>query len=97
MEKLKTNKRFFIVLGFALLLLAGAVFMDLKLGKAKTEPAEQGAELSPTEAPVSAVMAGINGYFIEFRDERSRVRAQEIDYLRSVINSENTDADEGVS
>ncbi|MBQ1818394.1 MAG: SpoIIIAH-like family protein [Clostridia bacterium] len=93
MEKLKTNKRFFIVLGFALLLLAGAVFMDLKLGKAKTEPEEPGAELSPTEAPVSAVMAGINGYFNEFRDERSRVRAQEIDYLRSVINSENTDAD----
>ena len=32
-------------------------------------------------------------YFNSFRTERSRVRAQEIEYLRSIINSESTDED----
>lgn len=93
MKKLKANKRFFFVLAAALLLLAGAVVLDLKLGK-DSDTRDRSAEPELTEAPSSMTMAGIaNGYFNDFREERSRVRAQEIEYLRSVISSENTDAE----
>ncbi|MBO4384173.1 MAG: SpoIIIAH-like family protein [Clostridia bacterium] len=94
MGKLKKNRKFIIVLSAALLLLAGAVWLNLKLNRGNVSDV-LGAEPSPTpENDSEETSANVfNDYFNAFRSERSEVRAQEIDYLRSIINSELTDAE----
>ncbi|MCR5809629.1 MAG: SpoIIIAH-like family protein [Clostridiales bacterium] len=91
MEKTVRNKRFIILLAAAVLLLVGAVILNLKLNNdAKTGSSEDGEGVS--DGGSRETMVNLFGdYFNSFRDERSRVRAQEIDYLRSIINSQNTD------
>lgn len=94
MEKRTKNKRFIIVLAAALLLLGAAVWLNVKLGKNGTANV-LGSD--PTPAPSEEyreTSAGVyNDYFNAFRTERSALRAQEIEYLRSMINSDNTDED----
>lgn len=91
MEKRKVNKRFIMVLAAALLLLAGAVWLNLKLGR-EDEASLIGADPEPTEPASKETMANLfSNYFTDFRAERSELRASEIDYLRSIINSENAD------
>ncbi|MBO6060774.1 MAG: SpoIIIAH-like family protein, partial [Clostridia bacterium] len=91
MEKRKVNKRFIMVLAAALLLLAGAVWLNLKLGR-EDEASLIGADPEPTEPASKETMADLfSNYFTDFRAERSELRASEIDYLRSIINSENAD------
>lgn len=92
MEKLKKNKRFIIILAFALLLLGGAVWLNLALNKKNvTNVLGQDATPAPTETDKETMVSVYNDFFNDFRAERSEIRAQEIDYLRSIINSEKAD------
>ena len=92
MKELFKNKRFILILAAALLLLAGAVWLNLKLG---SDDPGYAAEATPEPAdPARETMVNVYGdYFNSFRTERSRLREREIDYLRSIINSENSDED----
>lgn len=92
MKELFKNKRFILILAAALLLLAGAVWLNLKLGG---DDPGSAAEATPEPAdPARETMVNVYGdYFNSFRTERSRLREREIDYLRSIINSENSDED----
>lgn len=91
---LRKNKKFIIILAVSLVLLAGAVWLNLKLngenvtnvlGSENTN--ENGSEQESRETMVNV----FNDYFNKFRAERSELRAQEIEYLRSIINSDNSD------
>ena len=94
MKVRSVNKRFFIVLAAALLLLGGAVWLNLKLEKeGAAGSGVSGLEAKPTEEITETMVSVYNDYFNSFRAERSELRAQEIEYLRSMINSENTDED----
>lgn len=86
------NKRFFIILAVALLLLCGAVWLNLKLNRDDVTDV-LGSDPEPTEKSAETMVNVYGDYFNSFRSERSRVREQEIDYLRSIINSENSDED----
>ncbi len=88
------NKRVLFVLAAAIILLCAAVWLNLKLGKEKGETLT-GVDQTPAPTEESQqTMLNIRGdYFNAFREERSDVRAREIDYLRSIINSENSDED----
>ncbi|MBO4563532.1 MAG: SpoIIIAH-like family protein [Clostridia bacterium] len=94
MEKSARNKRFAILLAIALILLAGAVWVNVKLNRDDVTDV-LGSEPTPTpEADSIGTIASVYGdYFNSFRKERSEVRAQEIEYLRSIINSGNADED----
>ncbi len=95
--RIKFTKKGVIALSLLLVLLAGAIYLNIKftndasstmdvLGKgddgAKTE---QGGKLEPVDAQV------YNKYFVNFRDERNNIRAQEIEYLRSIISESTAD------
>lgn len=87
MEKTKRNKKLIVILAAALLLFCGAVWLDLKL---TDKPEETPKE---TDAAKETMVNVYSDYFNSFRNERSRIRAQEIDYLRSILNSDNSDED----
>ncbi len=87
METRKRNRRFFYVLTAALLLLAGAVWLNIKLNAGDREAKAGEDEPDSRETMVNL----FDDYFNSFRSQRSAVRAQEIDYLRSIINAESTD------
>ncbi len=94
MEKIKKNKRFVIVLAAALLLLGGAVWLNIKLnGNSAADVLGQDASPKPTETSKETMVNVYNDFFNSFRTERSEIRAQEIDYLRSIINSGKADKD----
>lgn len=94
MGKLRKNKKFIIVLAVALLLLAGSVWLNLKLNRdGVTNVLGADPTAVPDDASKETSANVFNDYFNVFRTERSEVRAQEIDYLRSIINSEMTDAE----
>lgn len=89
MEKTKRNKKLILFLAIAVALLCGAVWLDVKLsneGLSAEAP-------EPTDAATETMVNVYGDYFNSFRDERSRIRAQEIDYLRSILNSDNSDED----
>lgn len=90
MEKLRRNKRFIIILAAALVLLGGAVWLNLKLNR-EAEGTADDPSVIPTDDSRETMVNVFNDYFNAFRTERSEVRAQEIDYLRSIINSSSTD------
>ncbi len=93
MQNILKNKRFLIVLAAALLLLGGAVWLNVRLNK-QGEKAETSVPGGSEAEPAKETMVNLYGdYFNSFRDQRSSVRAQEIDYLRSIINSESSDED----
>ena len=86
------SKRFYIILAAALLLLAGTVWLNLKLEKEDPVEGELPSASPSSEPGAKETMVSVYGdYFNSFRTERSRTRAQEIDYLRSILNSENID------
>jgi stage III sporulation protein AH len=80
-----------MILAAALVLLGCAVWLNLKLSR--DEPADAGNGEEPLNAEqITETIANVFGdYFNAFRSERSAVRAQEIEYLRNIINSDNTD------
>ena len=86
------NKRFVLILAAALLLLAGAVWLNLKLGGEDIRSAEENTP-EPTGLAQETMVNVWDDYFNSFRTERSRLREREIDYLRSIINSDNSDED----
>ena len=88
MEKAIRNKRFIFVLIIAALLLAGAVWLNIRFN------GDVGAEADTGDGGSQETMVDVfDDYFNSFRTQRSEVRAQEIDYLRSIINSDSTDED----
>ena len=74
-----------------LVLLAGAIYLNIKLNNDQTSvmdvigKEDETGKLEPVDAKV------YNDYFINFRSERNNIRAQEIDYLRSIISQQGTD------
>lgn len=87
----KGNKKFYIVLAAALILLAGAVWLNLKLDKNDVTDILGSGTPEPTNDARETMVNVYNDYFNAFRAERSEVRAQEIEYLRSIINSGSAD------
>ena len=87
------NKRVVFILVAALILLAAAVWLNLKLGRGAEDITAEEPSPSPTEESRETMLNLYGDYFNSFRTERSEVRAQEIDYLRSIINGSNSDED----
>ncbi len=87
----KLTKKGIIALAVLIILLAGAIWLNIRLNG--ENPAD-GGSADGTSAPgkdgasgtnVSTVGGNANiysSYFANFRDERNLVRAQEIEYLR---------------
>lgn len=92
MKGVFSNKRLIIVLAAAVLLLCGAVWLNLKLGGEPGDISNEEASNQQDES-TETMLNVYNDYFNSFRAERSEVRAKEIEYLRSIINSENADED----
>lgn len=91
METKKRNKRYAIVLTAALILLIAAVWLNLKLNAEEKNAGITGETPLPTEGLMETMAKVYGDYFNSFRTERSELRAQEIEYLRSILNSENSD------
>ncbi len=101
MEKVKRvlNKKLIPILIVALALLGGAIWLNITLNENKStdilgsEDTSGDGEQDVTTGTFNSNVSVYSDYFSAFRSERSAVRAQEIEYLRSIINSENADAD----
>ena len=92
METRNGSKRFVFVLIAALILLAGAVWLNIKFNSDTAANAvNAGATQQPDNESKETMVNLFDDYFNSFRTQRSEVRAQEIDYLRSIINSDNSD------
>ncbi len=97
----RLTKRGAIALVLLAVLLAGAVWLNIKLGADGTGVNAPGEDAANTAAPKNdgdgssqTVNANVySGYFVNFRDERSSVRAQEIEYLRMILQDETSDAE----
>lgn len=87
------GKKFFIVLAAALALLGGAVWLNVSYNSEKSGEALPNTEVQNSPETQETIAQVFEDYFNSFREQRSVLRAQEIDYLRSIINSENSDAD----
>lgn len=86
----KFTKKGLIALMVTVILLAGAIYLNVKLGDEESNMDVLGKE-QPTDT-VEQVNANVyNDYFVNFRNERNNIRAQEIDYLRTIISQEGTD------
>lgn len=86
----KFTKKGLIALMITVVLLAGAIYLNVKLGEEESNMDVLGKE-QPTDT-VEQVNANVySDYFINFRNERNNIRAQEIDYLRTIISQEGTD------
>ena len=89
----RLTKRGAIALVLLAVLLAGAVWLNIKLGADGPGVNAPGEDAANTAAPKNdgdgssqTVNANVySGYFVNFRDERSSVRAQEIEYLRMIL------------
>ena len=85
------TKKGIIALALLLVLLAGAIYLNIKLNNDQTSvmdvlgKEDETGKLEPVDAKV------YSDYFINFRSERNNIRAQEIDYLRSIISQQGTD------
>ena len=85
------TKKGIIALALLLVLLAGAIYLNIKLNNDQTSvmdvlgKEDETGKLEPVDAKV------YSDYFISFRSERNNIRAQEIDYLRSIISQQGTD------
>ena len=96
----KLTKKGIIALAVLIILLAGAIWLNIRLNG--ENPAD-GGSADGTSAPgkdgasgtnVSTVGGNANiysSYFANFRDERNLVRAQEIEYLRMILAEEGSD------
>lgn len=96
----RMTKKGIIALSLLLLLLAGAIYLNIKLNREEELASEDanavnnGETKIPEENGEAAQQTGAKayaGYFESFRDERNLVRSQEIDYLRMILNDETTD------
>ena len=94
----RLTKKGIIALSLLVLLLAGAVYLNIRLNREQPVSGEGGedggntADASDSDpVPVNADV--YSGYFVNFRDERNLVRSQEIDYLRMIISEGSTDAE----
>ncbi|MBQ7061205.1 MAG: SpoIIIAH-like family protein [Clostridia bacterium] len=92
-----------------LLLLAGAVWLNIRLKEdggetdamagrpADAQNTDQNSDaVDGREGTEDAAIVGAGvyeGYFAGFREERSSIRAQEIDFLRMIVEDESTDAE----
>lgn len=103
---MKTNgfrltKRGVIAIVLLAVLLAGAIWLNIKLGADEPGGGIPGEDAANTADPKTdgdgssqTVNANVySGYFVNFRDERSSVRAQEIEYLRMILQDETSDAE----
>ena len=91
MESRIKNKRFFIVLAIAAALLIGAVWLNIRFN---SENADVQTPSSDDPNGSRETMVNVyDDYFNSFREKRSEVRAQEIEYLRAIINSDKADDD----
>ncbi|MBQ1685800.1 MAG: SpoIIIAH-like family protein [Clostridia bacterium] len=98
----KMTKKGIVALSLLLVLLAGAIWLNIRLNRedaeAKNDADAQKQDAVKTNTPddAEAQRTGADvyaGYFANFRDERNLVRSQEIDYLRMIIDDSTTDAE----
>lgn len=90
-----------IALVLMAVLLAGAIYLNIRLGAdekadppAENTDAAKNADKDSAGSGAQPVNADVySGYFVNFRDERSAVRAQEIEYLRMILSDETADAE----
>lgn len=102
MNRFRLTKKGMIALSLLLLLLVGAIALNISLNArsgadSPQANAEDGADESGTDGRgdgAKTVSANVySGFFTGFREERANIRAQEIDYLRLIIADESTDAE----
>ena len=98
--KFRFSKKGIIALSLLAVLLAGAIWLNIRVN---SEPEKDSEDLENKEPPSdaqdalqnddsSAANTGtFNDYFASFRNERNDIRAQEIEYLRMIIADETTD------
>lgn len=94
-SKLKLTKKGIIALALLVALLVGAVYLNIQLNSRPEDGGEQNRDaLNKESGEAKPVNADVySGYFSSFRNERNVVRAQEIEYLRMIIDEETSDAE----
>ncbi|MBR4434635.1 MAG: SpoIIIAH-like family protein [Clostridia bacterium] len=94
-SKLKLTKKGIIALALLAALLVGAVYLNIQLNSRPEDGGEQNRDaLNKESGEAKPVNADVySGYFSSFRNERNVVRAQEIEYLRMIIDEETSDAE----
>lgn len=88
--KIRLTKKGIIALSLLLVLLAGAIYLNIRINSKEPGTMDvlgQGGLQEPVDAQV------YNKYFVNFRQERNNIRAQEIEYLRSIISESSADKD----
>lgn len=109
-NRFRLTKKGAIALSLLLVLLAGAIYLNVRLneteaekqtaviGKTNSASNTDGSNISEADRDNGGSSQQVNAnvysdYFVNFRDERNLVRAQEIEYLRMILSDETTDAD----
>lgn len=98
----RMTKKGIIALAVLLVLLAGAIWLNIRLNREETAPQsdakkeenDPGGNTAANDENAQSTGAEVYaGYFANFRDERNLVRSQEIDYLRMILDDSTTDAE----
>ena len=95
--KFRFTKKGIIALSLLAVLLAGAIWLNIRVNSGHEDKKEDGEAqkeqqdtLQTDDAPAANADV-FNDYFAAFRNERNDIRAQEIEYLRMIIADETTD------
>lgn len=88
------TKKGVIALSLLILLLAGAIWLNIRMNADDDNPDILDADGTNSPGGLEPVDAEVfNGYFQQFRNERNSVRAQEIEYLRMIIAEDSADTE----
>ncbi|MDO4568584.1 MAG: SpoIIIAH-like family protein [Clostridia bacterium] len=81
--------RLYVMIGLAIVILAGAIVLNVILNKPEGDVAETPLPTQTGDAAANA-QAGIN-YFEQYRQEREEQRGLEIEVLNAIIGNQDTD------
>ncbi len=90
----KLTKKGAIALGVLVVLLAGAIYLNIMINRDASNPTDAlGGKHAPEESTAPVAANVYSEYFAAFRKERNSIREQEIEYLRAIISEKTSDSE----
>lgn len=90
----KLTKKGAIALSVLVILLAGAIYLNIMINRDASNPTDAlGSNASPEDSAAPVAANVYSEYFTAFRKERNSIREQEIEYLRAIISERNIDSE----